>query len=132
MVTVHRKIQVKVVVTEQFKEALAAELQENIKKLDAEISFIEQRTKKTITELTLKASPQVQSVREQLEWEKKKREDAKNGFIDQIKKVGALQEGVEVLQGEVDGPAEVEIGMNWEDLFTKEIVIKDGLVVELR
>lgn len=129
---IHRKIRVKAVVTPLFKKKLTEDLQDGIQQLDAEISFIEQRTKKTITELTLKASPQVQAVREQLEWEKKKREEAKNSLLEQHKQVNALQEGAEVVQGEVESPVEIAVGSNWDEEFQREIVIKDGIVIEIR
>lgn len=129
---IHRKIQVKTIVTEGFKESLLRELQENIKKIEAELSFLEQKGKKTITELTIKASPQVQAVREQLEWEKRKREETKINLTQQLKQVSELQIGVEVLQGEVDGPIEIEVGTKWNDVFQQEIVLKDGIVVEIR
>jgi len=129
---IHRKILVKVIVTESFKEKVLAEMQEGLKKMEAEISFLEQRAKKTITELTIKASPQAQAVREQMEWEKKKREDAKTELIERVKMVTALKEGTEITQGEVEGPFEVKVGDNWSQVFKKEIILKDGVVVDIR
>ena len=101
-------------------------------KLDAELKFLEQRAKKLITELTLKGSPQVASVREQLEYEKQKREEAKKAMSEQIKMVGNLEMGQEVLQEEILGPVEVKVGDNWVELMNREIVIEDGLIVEIR
>lgn len=129
---VHRKINIKVIVTEDFKNSVVKEIQQGLQQLEAEISFIEQRTKKTVMELTIKASPQAQAVREQLEWEKKKREEAKAGLLEQMKKISALAEGSEVLQGDVSGPVEVNVGDKWDEVFNREIVIKDGVVVEIR
>ncbi len=129
---IQRKIKVKVIVTENFKNVVVNEMQETIKKIEAEIAFIEQRTKKTVTELTIKASPQVNTVREQLEYERRKREETKSNLLEQIKQVNALEEGSEVLQGEVEGPAEVSVGADWKELYSKEIVVKDGIVVEIR
>lgn len=129
---VHRKINIKVIVTEDFKNSVVKEIQQGLQQLEAEISFIEQRTKKMVMELTIKASPQAQAVREQLEWEKKKREEAKAGLLEQMKKISALAEGSEVLQGDVSGPVEVNVGDKWDEVFNREIVIKDGVVVEIR
>lgn len=129
---IHRKIRVKIIVTPEFKKQLVLEIQEGIQKLEAEISFIEQRAKKTVTELTLKASPQVQTVREQLELEKRKREEARAGLLEQMKKISSLEDGTEVLQGEIEGPVEIKVGDNWDNIFNKEIVIKDGIIVDVR
>jgi hypothetical protein len=129
---INRKILVKAKVTEQFKNQVRQELQEGMNKLDAELKFLEQRAKKLITELTLKGSPQVASVREQLEYEKQKREEAKKAMSEQIKMVGNLEMGQEVLQEEILGPVEVKVGDNWVELMNREIVIEDGLIVEIR
>ena len=129
---VHRKIKIKVIVTEDFKNAVIKDIQQGLQQLEAEISFIEQRIRKTLTELTIKASPQAQAVREQLDYEKKKREEARTELLEQMKKVGALAEGSEVLQGEVAGPVEVNVGDKWDEIFDKEIVLRDGVVVEIR
>lgn len=132
MLTINRKIRVKIIVTAEFKKELLTEIQLNVQKIDAELSFLEQRAKKTVMELTIKGSPQVQAVREQLDWEKKKRDESRTALLEQASKIQTLEEGVEILQREVDGPIEIKVGDNWDDIFTKEIVLKDGMVVEIR
>lgn len=129
---INRKIRVKAIVTPMFKERLREEITEGLQKLETEISFLEHRTKKTVTELTLKGSPQAQAVKEQLDWEKKKREDACAGLREQLKAISELEEGIEVVQGEIEGPYELKIGDNWDAIFEQEIVVKDGIVVEIR
>ncbi|HHZ16494.1 MAG TPA: YlqD family protein [Peptococcaceae bacterium] len=129
---IKRKILVKAVVTEKFKNDLIKELQEGIQKLEAELQFIEQRTKKTITELTLKGSPQVASYKEQIEYEKMQREAAKEKMTEQIKFVSSLELGKEVVQGEVEGPVVIQVGDNWEEITKKEIVLEDGKIIAIR
>jgi len=129
---INRKISMKAKVTEGFKIQISQELQDGMNKLDAELKFLEQRAKKLITELTLKGSPQVASVREQLEYEKQKREEAKKTMSEQLKIVGNLEMGKEVLQEEIEGPIEVKVGDNWLELMKREIVIEDGIIVEIR
>lgn len=130
--TIHRKIAVKAIVTDDFKKSLLHELQEGINKLDAELKFIEQRAKKTITELTLKASPQVGVVREQLEYEKQKREEAKAAMTEQMKIISALENGKEIVQGEIEGPVEIKVGDSWEEIMQREIVVQDGTIIAIR
>lgn len=129
---IKRKILVKAVVTEKFKNDLIKELQEGIQKLEAELQFIEQRTKKTITELTLKGSPQVASYKEQIEYEKMQREAAKEKMTEQIKFVSSLELGKEVVQGEVEGPVVIQVGDNWEEITKKEIVLEDSKIIAIR
>jgi hypothetical protein len=129
---INRKITVKVRVTDLFKKQVIQELQEGIKKLDAELKFLDQRAKKMITELTLKASPQVAAVREQLEYEKRKREETRTAMAEQIKIVGTLEQGQEVVQGEIEGPLEVKVGDNWQEIMQREIVLEDGQIIAIR
>lgn len=129
---IDRKIRVKAIVTDTFKKQLLQEIQAGVQQLDTEINYLDQRYKKIMTELTIKGSMQTQGVREQLEWEKKKREETKAGFLEQIKKINTLEDGTEVLQGEVNGPVELKIGDSWEKIMNREIVLKDGIIVEIR
>lgn len=129
---INRKIRVKAIVTPGFKTALMEEIAEGLKKIDVELNILEQRSKKTITELTLKASPNAQIVKEQLDWEKKKREDARTSLKEQSKVISELEDGTEVVQGEIEGPFEIKVGDTWDAIFNKEIILKDGVVVDIR
>lgn len=129
---IERRIKVTSVVTEQFKQNVIQEIQNNIKQIEAEISYIELSAKRTVTELTIKASPQAQAIKEQFEWEKKKREDAKIKLTEQMKKINGLEIDSEIVQGEVTGPVEIKPGDNWDEVNNKEIVLKDGIIIELR
>jgi hypothetical protein len=129
---INRKILVKVKVTEKFKKNLIQELQGEINKLEAELKFIEQRAKKTITELTLKASPQLAAVKEQIEYEKLKREETKEKITEQIKFISTLENGKEVVQGEIAGPLEIQVGDNWDEIMQKEILLEDGIIIAIR
>jgi 23S rRNA-/tRNA-specific pseudouridylate synthase len=129
---INRKIKIKIRVTDAFKTQVIEELQEGINKLDAELKFLEQRAKKMITELTLKASPQVAAVREQLEYEKQKREETRMALAEQMKIAGTLENGNEVMQGEIEGPLEVKVGDKWEEIMQREIVFEDGRIIAIR
>lgn len=129
---VFRKVKIKTIVTSELRKTLLKEMKDGIEKIEAELSFLEQRSKKALTELSIKASPQAQAVSEQLELEKKKREESKKQILEQIKRVEVLEEGMEVLQGEIEGPVEIKIGSKIDDIFNKEIIVKDGIVVEIR
>jgi hypothetical protein len=131
-IEIKRKIIVKAIVTEDFKKGLINELQDGINKLEAELKFIDQRAKKALTELTLKGSPQVAVVKEQIEYEKMQREEAKEKMTEQIKFISTLELGKEVVQGEIEGPIVVQVGDNWDEIMQREIVLKDGNIIAIR
>ena len=95
------------------------------------MKFIDQRAKKALTELTLKGSPQVAVVKEQIEYEKMQREEAKEKMTEQIKFISTLELGKEVVQGEIEGPIVVQVGDNWDEIMQREIVLKDGNIIPL-
>ena len=69
-ITVMRTIKVKQVVTDEFKKKAALEVQDALKKVEADIEAFDKQTKKTITELTLKGHPQLNQIKQQVEGEK--------------------------------------------------------------
>ncbi|NLT95755.1 MAG: hypothetical protein GXW85_09545 [Clostridia bacterium] len=131
-ITVMRTINVKQVVTEEFKKKAALELQNAIKKVETDIEAFDKQTKKTITELTLKGHPQLNQIKQQVENEKGKLNAYKQQLLEQLKAISKLNLGDEVLHGTIDGPMEIKVGDNFENLSKVEIVIKDGVIVEIR
>ena len=59
------KVQIKQIVTEQYKEKTGAEFRKAIQSVDEELANFDKEMNKTLTELTLKAHPQVEQLRRQ-------------------------------------------------------------------
>jgi len=131
-ITVMRTIAVKQVVTENFKKKAAAEIQEALKKVEADIERFDKQTKKTITELTLKGHPQINQIKQQVEAEKEKLNVYKQELLERLKLISKLNLDEEVVQGTIDGPMDIKVGDNFDGLNKVEIVLKDGVVVEIR
>lgn len=131
-ITVMRTINVKQVVTEEFKKKAALEIQNTLKKVDNDIDVFDKQTKKTITELTLKGHPQINQIKQQVENERAKLNNYKQQLLEQLKAVSKLNLGEEVVQGTIDGPMDIKVGDSFENLNKVEVVIKDGVVVEIR
>jgi hypothetical protein len=131
-VTVMRTITVKQVVTEDFKKKGAADVQEALKKVEFDLENFDKQTKKTITELTLKGHPQINQVKQQVEIEREKLKNYKQQLLDRIKLISKLNIGEEVVQGTIDGPMDIKVGDSFESLGRVEIILKDGIVVDIR
>lgn len=131
-ITVMRTIKVKQVVTDEFKKKAALEVQDALKKVEADIEAFDKQTKKTITELTLKGHPQLNQIKQQVEGEKGKLNAYKQQLLEQVKAISKFNLGEEVVQGTIEGPMEIKVGDTFEDLSKVEIVIKDGVIVEIR
>lgn len=131
-ISVMRTITVKHIVTEGFKKKAALEIQEALKKVDMDLENFDKQTKRTITELTLKGHPQINQIKQQVEVEREKLNSYKQQLLERLKIISKLNINEEVIQGTVDGPMEIKVGDSFDGLNKVEIVLKDGVVVEIR
>ncbi|MEW6723741.1 MAG: YlqD family protein [Bacillota bacterium] len=121
--TINRQITVKVRVTEAFRKAMAAQIQEAIKKLERETAYLETQAKRVGN------NPEVaRSLGEEIQARSEKRAR----LTEELKELARLEPGAEVVQGSVNGPVEVRIGDDWARLMAAEIVLEDGRVVAIR
>ncbi|MGE5561296.1 MAG: YlqD family protein [Chloroflexota bacterium] len=124
--TVRRPVTVKVRVTEAFQKAMGAQLQDTIRRLDGELAQIDAQLKKAGGDGADRALAQ------QLGVERDKRVDRRAKVLEDMKELARLSPGAEIVQGTVEGPVEVRVGDDWSRLFSAEIVVEDGKVVEIR
>jgi predicted RNase H-like nuclease (RuvC/YqgF family) len=131
--TVKRSINLIVIVTEQFREEVRAELQEAIDTTQRRMEQMDFQGRRLLAELQRTDITQAMSARRQLEAEKRRYETLKQELRDQLAEIEKLELGSEYPRGTLEGQVEVEVGDN---LFTKmagaSIIIKDGVVIELR
>ncbi|MDD4344128.1 MAG: YlqD family protein [Eubacteriales bacterium] len=131
-INITRKIVIKQVVTEEFKKVAVADLQNALKQAEVEMEDFEKKYRKMITEFTVKNLPQVDELRAQFEAEKERKGMLKNQLSEQFKAAMKLEIGNEIVQAVIDGPYELKIGDDFNKVNRQEIVIKDGIVQEIR
>lgn len=124
--TVRRPITVKVRVTETFQKAMGAQLQESVRRLDGELAQLDAQLKK------LAADGGDRAILTQLGAERQKRAERRAKLLEDMKELARLAPGAEIVQGTVEGPVEVRVGDDWGRLFSAEILVEDGKVVEIR
>ncbi|TYR82697.1 hypothetical protein FZC66_03640 [Priestia megaterium] len=124
-----QKVVVKQIVTEASKQTLYTrflnrkqDLQKEIEQLRFQMKQME-KTKKAQTSLLYT----------QFEKERSSRLEKIEVIDFQIEQLNKLALGSELVESEMDALIEVRVGDNWHQLKKKkEIVIKDGIVVEIR
>ncbi|MDR7523087.1 MAG: YlqD family protein [Armatimonadota bacterium] len=130
-ITVVRPVVVKAIVTETFKKQYLAELEDTVKRLDAVIAQIDVQIRRA--ELERQVSPQVRAFRQQLEVERSRQEAARMELQARIKEAEALELNSEFSQGTIEGLVDLSVGDNFfVRLARTEVVIKDGIVIEIR
>ncbi len=128
-ITVTRPVIVKVLVTAAYKKALAAEMHGKLAELEGRIEQFGLYYKK-ISE-SEKNNPK-QSGLQQIEVEIQKLMEKKGQLAERLREVGQLAEGQEVVHGRVESFVDINIGDRWADVMFSEVILKDGIVVEIR
>ncbi|MCR4433535.1 MAG: YlqD family protein [Coprothermobacterota bacterium] len=124
---------VKAIVTESFRQDLLQKLRAAIKEIDLGIEQLETQGRRYLLGMDSQNIQQMMAVRQEIEEEKRKQELVKAQLNEKVKEVESLPPDSEYPQGTLEGLVEVKVG---DDLFGKiarqEIVIKDGIIVEIR
>ncbi|HZW48722.1 MAG TPA: YlqD family protein [Bacillota bacterium] len=129
---IHYPVTVKVIVTEPFLAGLRLEIDAQIKRLLTEIDQIIYQQKLLSLEQTKNPKKQMTVQLQQLEIEKQKRLDAQQRMLERKKESLQLTVGSEVLHSKNEGSIEVAVGDEWQSVTMQEIILKDGIVVEIR
>jgi hypothetical protein len=132
-ISVKRSIGVQVIVTEEFKQELKQELQEAAEETQRRIDRMEFHSRRVLADLQAADLTQAMTARRQIETEKRRHESLKQDLTRQIEEVEKLDLGSEYPRGTIEGVVELSEGDNlFEKLTGSQIVVKDGLVVEVR
>lgn len=127
-----RPVLVKVIVTEAYKQAAAAEIQETLKRVELELQHLDFQEKRLGPELEKKNPQGVVVARQRLEQERGRRKEKRRQLFEQLKEIGELVPGTEVLFSKMESPVELKPGDEWNKVLGVEIIIRDGIVVEIR
>ncbi len=130
---IKRKVAVKIVVTEQFKQQMRDEVSTAIDKVKLTLQQLERDGARYLSELQRKDSSQAAEFQQKLVSQKRQQEDLLEKLCDKMATTEQLEPGSEYSQGNVEGLAEIQVGDNlFETLKSAELVIKDGIVLEIR
>ena len=131
-----RNVNIKVIVTEEFKKYLVAELERAIKNMDGQLGTMETQGKRLVENLKKqgeKTVKQVSAIVQQINLDKQQATLAKADLDKKIEEAKNLKIGSEFLQGTVLGTVTVKTGDNlYKKLGGMEILLKDGVVQEIR
>lgn len=134
-----RPVTVKAIVTTQWKEEVTQQLQQQVAGLDQQMQQLEMQGRRTIEEITKQAgavNPQVQKQTENIQGQvnQKKAEmlEKKNQFLQQLQQIQLLELDQEVVQAQMESFFRLEQGDNLVKKLNVEVVLRDGVVEEIR
>lgn len=132
-----RAVNIKVIVTPRWKEETLHILQSQINQIDARTQQIDIQLQRAMAELKKQPpSPQVteqmNAIQFQANDEKSKLLEQKNQILTQLTQVQTLEMEQEVNQGQLDSYFTIKVGENLIQKMQVEVVLRDGVVQELR
>jgi uncharacterized membrane protein YgaE (UPF0421/DUF939 family) len=131
-----RNVTIKVIVTEEFKKYLVAELERAIKNMDGQLGNMETQGKRLVENLKKqgeKTVKQISAIVQQINLDKQQATLAKSDLEKKIEEARGLKIGSEFLQGTVQGTVDVKEGDNlYKKLGGVEVLLKDGVIQEIR
>lgn len=131
-----RPVNVKVIVTPAWQEEAQKQLQNQINQLDQQIQQLEGQGQMAIAEVKKQSQSnideQVQNIQNQINQKKQEMLQKKNQFLQQMQQVQLLELGQEVVQAQMESFFELKQGENLVEKLNVEVVVKDGIVEEIR
>lgn len=135
-----RPVNVKVIVTTRWKEEMQQQLQAQISQLDNQMQQLDMQGQRAIAEIQKQSiSPpgpevtqQIDNIQLQVNQKKSELLERKNQFLQQMQQVQLLELDQEVVQAQMESFFRIEKGDNLVKKLNVELVIRDGIVEEIR
>jgi hypothetical protein len=135
-----RPVNIKAIVTPRWKEEVQQQLQMQINQIDAQLQQLDMQGQRAIAEIQKQSlqpsSPQVvqqvENIQIQVNQKKSELLEQKNQQLQQLQQVQMLELNQEVNQGQLDSFFRVEKGDNLVQKMNVEILLRDGIVEEIR
>ena len=135
-----RPVTIKVIVTPRWKEEAQQQLQAQMAQIDAQIQQLETQGQRAIAEIQRQsliplppaAAQQIDNIQIQVNQQKSEFLEQKNQYLQQLQQVQLLELNQEVAQAQLESFFRVETGDNLVAKMNVELVLRDGIVEEIR
>ncbi len=135
-----RNVNVKAIVTPRWREEAQQTLQAQLNQTDNQLQQLEMQMQQVLTEVqrqTLQPSSpealqQSENIRMQFNQRKSELLEQKNQSLQQLQQIQMLELNEEVQQGQIGSVFRIEPGDNLIEKMNVEILLRDGIVEEIR
>lgn len=135
-----RPVTLKVIVTPRWKEEMQQQLQAQISQIDGQMQQLDMQGQRAIAEIQKQSiTPfppqtvqQIDNIQIQVNQQKSEMLEQKNQMLQQMQQVQLLDLDQEVAQAQMESFFRVEVGDNLVQKLNVEIVLRDGIVEEIR
>ncbi|MBC6419462.1 MAG: YlqD family protein [Prochloron sp. SP5CPC1] len=135
-----RPVTLKVIVTSPWKEEVQQQLQAQINQIDNQMQQLEIQGNRAINEVQKQSltppssavTQQIENIQSQVNKNKSQMLEKKNQLLQQLQQVQLLELEQEFAQGQMESFFHLEKGDNIVKKMNVEIVVRDGVVEEIR
>ncbi|AUC62225.1 hypothetical protein AA637_14205 [Cyanobacterium sp. HL-69] len=131
-----RPVNVKVIVTPAWQDEAQKQLQNQVNQIDSQLAQLEQQGQRAIGEIqkqgSIQAAQQIENINQQVNQKKNELLQNKNQMLQQMQQVQLLELGQEVVQAQMESFFEVKEGDNLVEKLNVEVVLRDGVIEEIR
>ena len=131
-ITLKLSVTVKAKVTETLKAELIEEVNSALAAVDQDLQLFDFHTRRMMAEQAQKDAQALVGLREQIDAERAKMEQAKENFNERLQAAEKLELGSEILRGQMEQLVTVKVGDDLEKLTRSEIVVEDGKIIAFR
>ena len=131
-ITLKLPVTVKAKVTETLKAELIEEVNSALAAVDQDLQQFDFHTRRMMAEQAQKDAQALVGLREQIDAERAKMEQAKENFNERLQAAEKLELGSEILRGQMEQLVTVKVGDDLEKLTRSEIVVEDGKIIAFR
>ncbi|HEY9669511.1 MAG TPA: YlqD family protein [Coleofasciculaceae cyanobacterium] len=135
-----RPVNIKAIVTPRWKEEVQQQLQAQINQIDSQLQQLDMQGQRAIAEIQKQSiqppgpqvAQQIENIQMQVNQKKSELLEQKNQQLQQLQQVQMLELDQEVNQGQMESYFRVELGDNLIRKMNVEILLRDGVVEEIR
>jgi YlqD protein len=135
-----RNVNINVIVTARWKEEAQQQLQGQLNQLDGQLQQADMQLNQVIGEIQKQSIQppgpetvqQIENIRFQFNQRKSELLEQKNGVLQQLQQVQTMELNQEVNQGQIISNFRLEKGDNLINKMQVEVVLRDGIVEEIR
>jgi uncharacterized protein YdaL len=133
-ITLNRKVLIKVIVSQEFKESFNKQLEVLISEINTNIEKLKSEESKLLLNVGSSFSTQeLTNIRSRLSKERESQEATKKEIENKINEVKSLEIGTLYPYASIDGTVDIKEGDNlWEKLNGSEITVRDGIVISIK
>ncbi|MGV0025780.1 YlqD family protein [Phormidesmis priestleyi] len=135
-----RNVNVKAIVTPRWKDEAQQQLQTQLNQIDTQLQQLEMQLQQVVSEIQRQTIQppgpetvqQIENIKVQFNQRKSELLEQKNQILQQLQQVQMLDLDQEVSQGQVNSFFRIETGDNLIEKMNVEILLRDGIVEEIR